>query len=125
MLLDTDAMSAWAKGDDALLRALRPDRAWFLPSIALGEYRYGLLKSNRRAELEAWLDSIEVSCTVLAADAETARQYASLRLSADDSDGEIPYHDLWIGALALQHGFEVVSRDGHFDKMPGVRRVSW
>lgn len=125
MLLDTNAISAWAKSDDALLRALRPDRAWFLPSIALGEYRYGLLKSFRRAELEAWLDSIEASCTVLVADAGTARHYASLRRSGNGSSGEVPYHDLWIGALALQHGLEVVSRDAHFDNMPEVRRVSW
>jgi predicted nucleic acid-binding protein len=50
MLLDTNAISAWAKDDKALLGALRPDRTWFLPSIALGEYRYGLLKSTFRVE---------------------------------------------------------------------------
>src|ERR1700753_3966327 len=54
MLLDTNAISAWAKGDAALWSALRPDRPWYLPSIALGEYRYGLLKSTRRNELERW-----------------------------------------------------------------------
>ena len=37
----------------------------------------------------------------------------------------MPYHDIWIGALALQHNVEVVSRDAHFDAMPGVRRIGW
>ena len=64
MLLDTNAISAWAKGDAGLLQALRPDRTWYLPGIALGEYRYGLLKSIRRAELEAWLESIEAASVV-------------------------------------------------------------
>jgi tRNA(fMet)-specific endonuclease VapC len=125
MILDTNAISAWAKGDAALLRALRTDRAWFLPSIALGEYRYGLLKSTRRTELENWLGQIEAACVVLAADAATARHYASLRLASESGAAEVPYHDLWIGALALQHNLEVVSRDTHFDSMPGVHRIGW
>ena len=125
MLLDTNAISAWAKDDADLLRALRPDRTWYLSAIALGEYRYGLLKSTRRTELEAWLESIENACVVLAADATTARHYATLRRALDAVPGEVPYHDIWIGALALQHNVEVVSRDAHFDAMPGVRRIGW
>ena len=125
MLLDTNAISAWAKGDVDLLRALRPDRPWYLSVIALGEYRYGLLKSTRRTELEAWLESIEKACGVLAVDATTSRHYATLRRALDGTPGEVPYHDIWIGALALQHNVEVVSRDAHFDLMPGVRRIGW
>ena len=125
MLLDTNAISAWAKGDAGLLQALRPDRPWYLPAIALGEYRYGLLKSTRRMELEAWLESVEESCVVLAADGTTARHYAELRRALDMERGEVPYHDLWIGALARQHDLAVVSRDAHFDTMPGVRRIGW
>ncbi len=125
MLLDTNAISAWAKGDTALWSALRPDRPWYLPSIALGEYRYGLLKSTRRHELERWLEQIEAACMVLAADALTAQHYANLRLALDGKPAEAPYHDLWIGALALQHDLDVLSRDSHFDRMPGVRRIGW
>ena len=94
-------------------------------AIALGEDRHGLLKSTRRAELEAWLESVEAACVVLAADETTARHYAELRRALDTRRGEVPYHDLWIGALALQHNVEVVSRDAHFDLMPGVRRIGW
>src|SRR4051794_19116233 len=99
MLLDTNAISAWAKGDAAIWRALRPDRTWYLPSIPLGEYRYGLLKSVRREQLEGWLEQVERACSVLVADALTARHYASLRLLLDNPTTEVPYHDLWIGAL--------------------------
>ncbi len=125
MLLDTNAISAWSKGDAGLWKALRPDRTWYLPSIALGEYRYGLLKSAHRTEMEKWLDAIQKSCVVLSADAVTARHYAELRLELVVCNNEVPYHDLWIGALSLQHGLNVVSRDAHFDMMPGVRRIGW
>ena len=106
MLLDTNAISAWAKGDAGLLQALRPDRTWYLPCIALGEYRYGLLKSIRRTELEAWLESVEAACVVLAADGTTARHYAELRRALDTRRAEVPYHDLWIGGarIATQRG---------------------
>lgn len=106
MLLDTNAISAWAKDDADLLQALRPDRTWYLSAIALGEYRYGLLKSNWRSELEAWLEAIENACVVLAADGTTARHYATLRRALDEAPalirqllakaeaflGELPWH---------------------------------
>jgi predicted nucleic acid-binding protein len=93
--------------------------------MAFAEHRYGLLKSSRRAELERWLDEIEDACVVLAADATTARHYANLRLARDGQRAEVPYHDLWIGALALQHNLKVVSRDTHFDSMAGIHRIGW
>jgi predicted nucleic acid-binding protein len=125
MLLDTNALSAWAKGDAGLWRALRPDRVWYLPSIVLGEYRYGVLKSLRRAELETWLNAVESACVELVADGATARHYAQLRLEIEVQGNDVPYHDIWLGALALQHRIAVVSRDIHFDRMPGVQRIGW
>jgi predicted nucleic acid-binding protein len=62
MLLDTNAISAWAEQDAGVLGVLRGDRLWFLPGIALGEYRFGLIKSRRREVLETWLNEIEESC---------------------------------------------------------------
>ena len=125
MILDTNAVSAWAEDDSSLFRALHSDRPWYVPSIVLGEFRYGLLKSRKRAELETWLESVERNCTVLVPDAETARYYATLRRALDGIRFKVPYHDLWIGALAVQHNLSVVSRDEDFDKMPGVRRIGW
>lgn len=125
MLLDTNAISAWAEQDAGVLGVLRGDRPWYLPSIALGEYRYGVINSTRREALEHWLEEVEAACVVLAPDAITASHYARIRDTLRRAQTPVPYHDIWIGALAMQHGLEVVSRDGHFDKMPGVRRIGW
>jgi predicted nucleic acid-binding protein len=125
VILDTNAISAWALNDAGLLGVLRGDRPWYLPSIALGEFRYGVLKSTKRAELEAWLEQVEAACEVLAPDATTARHYAELRRDTGEARGQIPYHDLWIAALARQHGLAVVTRDAHFDHIPGVQRIGW
>ena len=37
----------------------------------------------------------------------------------------IPENDIWIAALAIQHGLAVASRDAHFDHVKGPKRVSW
>ena len=125
MILDTNAISAWAEDDAGLLRVLRSDRPWYLPSIALGEFRYGVLGSTRRRELEAWLDAIESACEVLSPDATTARHYGELRRALDAAQKRVPYHDIWIAALAMQHDLEIVSRDAHFDSIAGIRRIGW
>ena len=40
MLLDTNAISAWAKDDAALWQTLRPDRVWYLPGIGKRPLRH-------------------------------------------------------------------------------------
>jgi hypothetical protein len=37
----------------------------------------------------------------------------------------IPANDAWISALARQHRLPVLSRDQHFDAVPGVERKGW
>jgi len=125
MLLDTNAISAWAENDSGVLSVLLNDRPWYLPSIGLGEYRFGLIKSMRRAALEQWLQEAEAFCTVLTPDSATARHYSETRYTLEKANLTIPYHDIWIGALAIQHNIPVVSRDAHFDRIPGIRRITW
>jgi len=125
MLLDTNAISAWAKGDMGLFRVLQGDRLWYLPSIGLGEFRFGVVKSHRRGELEHWLEEIEPICVVLSPDATTARHCAIVRAALEAARTPIPYHDIWIAALALQHAMPVVTRDAHFGRISGLRRIGW
>jgi predicted nucleic acid-binding protein len=125
MLLDTNAISAWAEGDIGLLHVMRSDRSWYLPSIGLGEYRFGLMKSTRRAALERWLEEIEAFCVILVPDAVTARHYAEIRYLLERTHMPIPYQDIWIAALALQNSLPVVTRDAHFDRVSGIRRIGW
>lgn len=125
MLFDTNALSAWAESDPALFRRVSMDRPWVVSTITLGEYRFGLLRSVRRAILEIWLDEMEADGGILVPDAQTARSYANLRDHTTRAGRVLPYHDLWIAALAVQHNLPVVSRDGHFDVIPGIRRIGW
>ena len=37
----------------------------------------------------------------------------------------LPANDAWIAALAVQHRLPVLSRDEHFDAVPGLDRKTW
>jgi predicted nucleic acid-binding protein len=125
MILDTNAISALLEGDPAIESILSVADSHHIPVIALGEYRFGLLSSRRRKSLEGLLDTLEAESILLVADAATARSYAEVRQELKVSGKPIPENDVWIAALARQHKLAVVSRDAHFDDVPGIRRRSW
>jgi predicted nucleic acid-binding protein len=62
---------------------------------------------------------------VLAVDEGTARHYADIRDELKRGGRPIPAKDLWIAALARQHALPLLSRDRHFDSVPGVMRIGW
>ena len=125
MILDTNALSALADGDGALAALLGETAHPALPVIALGEYRFGIMASRHRKAYEAWLAEHLSSFDVLSVDHQTAVHYASLRHDLKRLGRPVPENDLWIGALARQHRQPLVSRDAHFQAMPGVRTLAW
>ena len=125
MILDTNALSAFADGDRGVGSVLRHQRRAALPAIVLGEFRYGIAASRHRKSYEAWLDTELAAFEVLAVTAETALPYAKLRTDLNRLGRAIPANDAWIAALAIQHGLPVLSRDLHFDQVPNVDRVGW
>ncbi len=125
MIVDTVAVSDFLDGDPDLGAILKSASRMCLPAVVLGEYWFGLLNSTHRARLEpllaTWLESAEV----LAIDRETAGRYAVIRQQLKTAGTPIPWHDIWISALALQHDLPVVSRDKHFEWVAGVKRIGW
>ena len=96
-----------------------------VPVIVLGEYRLGIVQSRHRVSYEKWLQEWISSVTVLDIDEETSQSYAALGLELKRKGRPIPSNDLWIAALCRQHVLPIVSRDQHFDLVPGIRRLSW
>ena len=125
MILDTNALSALAEGDAALLRVLerQPDLA--VPAIALGEYLYGIRQSRFRLRYERWLNTSLSVLDLLEVGRETAQPYAEIRRELKAAGQPIPSNDLWIAALAREYNLPIVSRDRHFQAVRGVRLVTW
>jgi predicted nucleic acid-binding protein len=125
MMLDTNALSAWADGDAALLHTLPKDRPWHLPVVVLGEFLFGVRRSRERANLEVWIEEVKACCVVVSVDAETAIRYADIREELRVAATPIPENDIWIAALSIQHGVPLASLDRHFDRIRGIKRVAW
>ncbi len=125
MILDTNALSAYADNDRKIMPAMRCDRLWFLPVIVLGEYKFGLLGSDLRVEREKWLDSLIAAIEVLVVDEDTTDHYALVRNALAKQNRKIPPNDAWIAALALQHKLPILSQDKHFDHIPDITRITW
>ena len=125
MILDTSALSAFVDGDAGVGEVLRREARAAIPVIVLGEFRYGIAESRHRAAYEAWLETHLAHFDILAVTDGTAAVYAGLRVALRRSGRPIPSNDAWIAALALQHRLPVLSRDQHFDVVPGLRRTSW
>ena len=125
MILDTNAVSAFFEDVPAACVAVGGTEVLAVPSIVLGEYRFGLSGSRLRAELEAKLGRLERLADVLSVDAETARHYAAIRRELKDAGTPIPGNDLWIAALVRQHGLPLLSNDAHFDHVKDLTRIGW
>lgn len=125
MILDINGLSALADGDVAVAPILQQAAQLAIPVIVLGEYRYGIGQSRHRARYEKWLTEVVSSCRVLDIDEGTAAHYADIREELKQRAHPIPTNDLWIAALVRQHAFPLLSRDRHFDFVPGLRRVGW
>lgn len=122
---DTNAYRLLLDADAEAVELLRTSERICLPVPVLAELRFGFLNGSRArtnlANLDTFLDSPRVE--VLSCDEETALRYAELRLQLKRQGTLIPMNDIWIAALALQHGATLFTRDADFDHLPQLRRV--
>jgi len=125
MILDTNAVSALFEGDPAIEAILAVAAKHHLPIPVIGEYRYGIIGSRQRQDLEQLLQRLEEKSFLLYPDRDTTRHYAEVRHQLRTIGRPIPENDVWIAALARQHALKIVSRDRHFDNVVGIERVCW
>lgn len=125
MILDTNGLSAVADGEGALETILRKAAQIAIPVIVLGEYRYGISHSRDRKHYEKWLTEYLPKFRILDVDERTTIPYAAVRTELKRAGTPIPSKYVWIAALCRQHSLPLLSRDRHFDAVPGLRRLEW
>jgi predicted nucleic acid-binding protein len=125
VIVDTNALSAAADEDSAVVEMFGHAEQVALPVVVLGEYRYGIAQSRYRATYKRWLNGLIEDCRVLDIDEGTTHHYAAINVELRRVGKPIPTNDLWIAALCRQHVLPVLSRDKHFDLVLGIRRLNW
>lgn len=123
MILDTNALSAWAEGLDNIASALRSAHRLVVPSVVLGEYYFGIRQSRYRYRYENWLSRYLPMTEIATINSTTASSYADIRLDLRNRGLPITQNDVWIAALARQHGLAILSNDSHFDLVEHVVRI--
>jgi predicted nucleic acid-binding protein len=96
MILDINALSAWADGHPGAEGLLRKATRLVIPSVVLGEYLFGILHSRYRKRYEEWLSENLPSTDLAVIGYATAKAYAGIRLELKRKATPIPANDVWI-----------------------------
>jgi tRNA(fMet)-specific endonuclease VapC len=120
--LDTNAYSAFKRGDADIIDLVETADEVSVPSIVLGElfagFRMGSRTRRNTAELDDFLHRPGVS--VAGVTRAVAERYGMLVGQLRQQGTPLPTNDIWIAAVALERGAQLVTLDAHFDDVPGV-----
>ena len=123
--LDTNAYSALIRGHRAVASLIRRAESVLVPAIVAGELLYGFRAGARyeenSARFEAFLatphvDLIPVTLT-------TADRFGRIAAGLRKKGSPIPTNDIWIAALAMGVGADLLSSDEHFGAVDGLAWV--
>jgi len=119
-LLDTNVVIGLFANEAEITRLLEIADETFIPSVVLGELYYGAHKSSRASENLARLDAFAAQSAVLACTVDTARHYGEVKHRLRLKGRPIPENDVWVAAIAVQHGLTLLTRDTHFSEVDGL-----
>jgi len=119
-LLDTNAAIDLLNDEPEIEIDLDGIQSLLLPLIVLGELEFGARNSgNPKKNLQA-IEQLLRNSQLVIPDRDSAAKYGEIHTSIRRKGRPIPTNDLWIAALALQHGLPLVSRDQHFSVVDGL-----
>ena len=126
VLIDTNIYSLAMKGESTIVDTLRQIDVIGISTISIGELYSGFANGNResgnKTELAIFLDSPRV--VVHSIDVETAEFYALILNNLKKAGTPIPTNDIWIAAVAFQHGYKLFTMDKHFKAVQGLFQIN-
>jgi tRNA(fMet)-specific endonuclease VapC len=129
LLLDTNIVSYWMRGDQQILSRLADyqPRDLSISTITLAEILYGIEKSPvKKKERRKKIDAICSQLDVIDFDKTAAHQYGIIRAQLEKNGIPISERDLQIAAIALAGGFGVVTHNTKgFKRIQGLLVEDW
>ena len=123
--LDSSVIVAHLRGDAAMTERIRSVGARKLACFAYAELIVGTLLSSRSVENRAGLNRFVATCDLLFPDHRTLEVFSDLKVRLRQAGTAIPESDLWIAALAVQHGWPLAFCDKHYDVVPELKKLRW
>jgi len=124
-LLDTNIIIALFGNDTSVKNRLADADEVFISSTVLGELYFGAHKSKHIKKNLSRIEDFASSNAVLPCDTDTARFYGLIKKRLLEKGQPIPENDIWVAAVACQHGLIVVSRDSHFNEIENLKFETW
>ena len=125
VLLDSNAYSLLMPAHEQVAELVRMAEEILLSAIVVGELMYGFRRGSyferNVADLRSFLNSPYVS--FVAVGQVTADRYSRIAASLRTKGRHIPTNDVWITAHAMETGADLVSADGHFERVDGIAWV--
>ncbi len=124
-LLDTNIVIALFAAEPGIQKRLSAALEVFVSAVTIGELRYGAEQSTHREENLARIEEFARSVVKLPIDFTTARHYGEIKARLRSKGRPLPENDIWIAAVAAQHGMTLVSRDAHFHEIDALLLETW
>jgi tRNA(fMet)-specific endonuclease VapC len=122
VLLDTSAYSAFKRGHEDALAAVRTADELIVSAIVIGELLFGFRRGDRRTRNETELSTLLASPRVITVgiDRDTSERYALIRETLTRAGTPVAANDIWISATAMQYGATVLTADRDFLQIPQI-----
>jgi tRNA(fMet)-specific endonuclease VapC len=120
VVVDSNVVIALFAGDPDIAAYVSKCSELYLCVPVLGELWYGALASSRVNENIQRLQQFATTLMLLHCDSGTATQFGTIKFALRKKGRPIPDNDIWIAAIAQQHGLRVISRDSHFAEIDNL-----
>lgn len=125
VLLDTNIISAWLKGEAAIADKIDESAQVYIPVIAVGELYYGAQYSTHIKKNISNINKVITRYNVLYINEDTASVYGVIKAGLRKKGKPVPENDIWIAAIARQHELILITRDKHFKEIEQLDIASW
>ena len=122
VLIDTNIYIEFLRGNMDFINIFNSADMIVFSVVSVGELLAGFRAAKDEQKYLKELDEFLYSPRLLLydIDAETSEFYANIYNELKAAGNPIPTNDIWIAALALQHGIKLLTMDNHFKKVPGL-----
>ncbi len=126
VVIDSNIYSLAMKNDDQAKDVLKKAESILVCSIVIGEllsgFRFGSKLEMNMKLFNEFLDSPRVG--VVDVTEKTAIHYSQLFFDLRQAGTPIPTNDMWIAAVAKEHGAAIATADKHNRHVPGLLLIN-
>jgi tRNA(fMet)-specific endonuclease VapC len=101
ILLDTNIVSAWLKGEEGIADKIDKAKEVYLPIIVIGELYYGAHYSTKVQKNISDIVRLTSQYNTLSINESTTILYGQIKTRLRKKGKPIPENDIWIAAIAI------------------------